>query len=115
MSLPSSLGIEISGGYRQFPVGALMEIHGYSSLKSMSKNWDLEITEGEEPHLQSGTYRLTAVGNIQLPEQIVEMGLDRWRSDTELLREPFRRDALGDAPQDLHLPGCQRHRTRVLG
>jgi len=89
--------------------------HEYGSLKSMSKNWDLEITQGDEPYLQGSTYRLTAVGDIQLPEQIVEMGLDRWCPEAQLLRQPFRRDALSDAPQDLHLSGCQRHRTRVLG
>jgi hypothetical protein len=64
MSLRSSLGIGTSDRYRQFPLSAAMEIHGYSSLKSMSKNCDLEITQGDEPYLQSSAYGLTTVGSV---------------------------------------------------
>jgi hypothetical protein len=59
-----SVAARTSERYRQFPLQALMGIHGYGSLKSMSKNWDLEITQGNEPYLQGSAYRLTAVGNV---------------------------------------------------
>jgi hypothetical protein len=41
-----------------------MGIHGYSPLKSMSKNCDLEITQGDEPYLQGSAYGFTTVGSV---------------------------------------------------
>jgi hypothetical protein len=64
MSLGSSLGIGTSVRYRQFPLSALMGIHGYSSLKSMSKNSDLEITQGDESYLQGSAHGFTTVGSV---------------------------------------------------
>jgi hypothetical protein len=63
MSLRSSLGIGTSVRYRQFPLSALMGIHGYRPLKSMNKNCDLEITQSNEPYLQGSAYGFTTVGS----------------------------------------------------
>ena len=43
------------------------------------------------------------------------MRFDRGNSKAELLRQALGGESLGHATQDLHLPGCQRHRAGALG
>lgn len=71
---------------------------------------ELEIGQRYEPQFQSRTDGLTAVGGIQLPEEVVEVRFDGWHPEAKLLSQPFCRQTFRDASEDLHFPGRQSDR-----
>lgn len=68
---------------------------------------ELEISERDKPQFQRCAHSLTAVGCVQLPEQVVKMRLHGGHPEAELLRQPFGRQPLCHPTEDLHLSGRQ--------
>ena len=82
-----------------------MESHEAVSWESMSKK--LEVGQRDEPQLHGRTYRLAAIRSVQLPKEVMEVGLDGGHPEAKLLGQPFGRQALGDASENLHLTRSQ--------
>ena len=75
----ASLTTRPSVGYRQLPLTGLMDIHEGTSWESMSKN--LEIGQRDESQLERRADSFTAIGCVELSEQVVEMRFDRRDSE----------------------------------
>ena len=80
-----------------------MESHEALPWESMSKK--LEVGQRYEPQLHCCTYRLAPVSGVQLPKEVVEVGLHGRHPEAKLLGQPLGWQPLGDTPENLHLAG----------
>ena len=73
----------------------------------------LHIGQGQEAYLQGGADRLTSVRSVQLPKDVVKVCLDRRCGQTKVRGQPFCGVSLGNASENLHLPGCERNHVAL--
>lgn len=88
-----------------------MENHEREVWETMVPN--LQISQGDQAHLERSTDRLTSICRVKLPEDVMQVGLHRRRRQPGIPRQPFRSVTLRSAAKYFHFPRSQGNRTAV--